>query len=428
MAAKKKRTVAKHACKNHPNRMTTRRCYNCKSYICSECIIKYDHHLFCSDDCIGQYKGLDKKTEKKVSYTSLSVFNKRDIIYLSLIIVLFFYIISVNRFKPADLPVSEDSLRKTITESWSPQIFQKEMVFRIMPAVPDTVAVAVWINGKFHKIVREANSVTIPARFLRSGDNRISFSLLKEDNQYTIFTTNILFNPSPYARLDYTRLPGRKKMIALTFDAGSNDGALDSVVNILRKYDIKATAFLTGKFIRKFPEDVQKLVNSGCFIFGNHSYSHPHLTDYEKTYKHHTLPNINMENLVRQLLRTDSVFSDLTGKHLQKLWRAPYGEYNNEILNWAGQLGYAHVGWSRGFDTFDWVVDTTSAIYYSSEGLWNKWKTRWEKEPERFRGAIVLMHLGNERIKPMYKFLHEFIPFMKKQGYEFVDLTVLKGH
>ncbi|MCK5078185.1 MAG: polysaccharide deacetylase family protein, partial [Calditrichia bacterium] len=400
MAQKKKRELAKQPCKNHPKRKTSRRCFQCKDYICKECQITHDHHLFCSDNCINKYNG--KISGKPLpSSKSISVFSKKDIFYISAIIALIFIILirtGYQKIHYAKSPVDSTIAAKQLKE-WQPMVYQKELNLQIEPQIPDSLVVSVWVNSEYYKTIEKAREIKIPAEKLQPGENIISLLTLSEFGSKVIFRKIIPFNPKPLKHLDYIRLPGNSKRIALTFDGGSNNEAVDSIINIMKMYDIKATTFITGEFIKRFPEEIKKLLNSKCFEIGNHSYSHPRLTSYATNSKHNTLKNVNFNKINKELSKTDSVYYNLTGKHLAKFWRAPYGEYNPEILSWAGHSGYTHLGWSQGFDTFDWVKDSTSSIYYTPEQMWQKWQIRWKNEPHLFKGAIVLMHLGNDRIK-----------------------------
>ncbi|WP_338368206.1 polysaccharide deacetylase family protein, partial [Enterococcus faecium] len=63
-----------------------------------------------------------------------------------------------------------------------------------------------------------------------------------------------------------------KKEIALTFDAGSDIAGID-IINVLKKHKVKATFFLTGKWVEKFPFYAKQIAAEGHEM-GNHGYSH----------------------------------------------------------------------------------------------------------------------------------------------------------
>jgi peptidoglycan/xylan/chitin deacetylase (PgdA/CDA1 family) len=82
------------------------------------------------------------------------------------------------------------------------------------------------------------------------------------------------------------------------------------------------------------------------------------------------------------------------------LFRAPYGEIHPTILQWAEEIGYQHIGWTRlgkkgTLDTLDWVSDPEDPLYLPGSATVKKILTQL-KDPA-FRGGIILMHLGVER-------------------------------
>lgn len=223
---------------------------------------------------------------------------------------------------------------------------------------------------------------------------------------------------------DITRGRKGKKLIAITFDGGGNIGATRFILDILKQKRVKCTIFLTGKFIRKNRELVFRMVKDGHEI-GNHTYSHPHLTTWSLNHRHNTRQGVTRGFLQSELKRAEDEFYRLTGKHLSKFWRAPYGERNEEIVEWASELGYTHIGWTsvRGanLDCLDWVNDPSSKLYLTSEEI----KQKILRFPD-LDGAIILMHLGSERpYDPVYKKLPEIIDELRSRGYEFAPVSEL---
>ena len=71
--------------------------------------------------------------------------------------------------------------------------------------------------------------------------------------------------------------------MALTFDAGSSDAAVDSVLSTLAAANVRATMFITGDFARRYPAQVRRMANAGHTL-GNHSDRHqafPDMTNVE---------------------------------------------------------------------------------------------------------------------------------------------------
>src|SRR3990170_4037126 len=93
--------------------------------------------------------------------------------------------------------------------------------------------------------------------------------------------------------------------------------------------------------IERYPELVKKMAEDGHEI-GNHTMTHPHLTTFEKNLKQQTLPGVDREFIIRQLKETAKIFRELTGKDMIPYWRAPYGEQNAEIRQWAYKAGFTH--------------------------------------------------------------------------------------
>ena len=156
----------------------------------------------------------------------------------------------------------------------------------------------------------------------------------------------------------------------------------------------------------------------------SHTYSHPHLTSFETNNRHHTLEDVDREFVLSQLQKTDSVFYSEFSRHLKPYWRAPYGEYNQEILIWAAEAGYKHVGWSRGGDTRDWISDRDSPLYRSAGEIFNYLVDMESRD--QLKGAILLMHLHSDRTDDMpYKILPKIIDFLRSKGYRFVTISKL---
>src|SRR5699024_10984456 len=87
-----------------------------------------------------------------------------------------------------------------------------------------------------------------------------------------------------------------EKVVAFTFDDGSDGTNFDRIVSILAKHNIKATFFLTGSGANSHPQPVRDVINAGHDI-GNHSYSHPDFT------------TISTTEMLNQLNRTETVIS-----------------------------------------------------------------------------------------------------------------------
>ena len=241
---------------------------------------------------------------------------------------------------------------------------------------------------------------------------------------------NVSIGGPKFAAPDITRGNLLKNELSITFDGGSEATGADEILNILREKNIKTTIFLTGDFIKRYPDIVFKMVEDGHEI-GNHSLTHPHLTTFEKNFKQQTLPDVNKEFVTEQLKETARIFKKTTGKDMAPLWRAPYGEQNAEIRQWAYEAGFTHVGWTTDrkrketLDTLDWVSDEESEFYHSAEEIKER-ILNFDKGGSGVKGGIVLMHLGTERkAGHVYTKLPEIIDSLGERGYKFVKVSEL---
>lgn len=211
-------------------------------------------------------------------------------------------------------------------------------------------------------------------------------------------------------------------LIALTFDGGWKCEACEPILKTLKEKRVKATFFLTGVFMERYPEIVKHIEREGHDV-GNHTYSHPRLASGGRTRR-----GVTREYVQDQLNRAHALYFKITGAKMKPYWRAPYGQHNAQIRKWAAEIGYLHVGWTRtaygNMDTLDWIGTPSSRLYRSSDQIANKVVNFGSGREEGASGAIVLMHLGSYR---KADFPHDrlgwIIDTMRAKGYEFVTIT-----
>ena len=117
---------------------------------------------------------------------------------------------------------------------------------------------------------------------------------------------------------------------------------------------------------------------------------------------------------------------------LVPFWRAPFGEQNREIREWAAELGYKHVSWTQGdgignsMDTKDWIADTSNPNYNSADQIRSKILNFADTQKHGANGSIILMHMGSER-KDDYpqKKLTDIITGLKVRGYQLITVSKL---
>jgi peptidoglycan/xylan/chitin deacetylase (PgdA/CDA1 family) len=275
----------------------------------------------------------------------------------------------------------------------------------------------------------------LPPVKLRPGQNQFVVQALGNDGK-PVALQNVTVASGPptanYLANDLSRGDRERKQVSLTFDGGSTDNAAQQILDILKEHNLQVTIFLTGGFVEKFPEATKRLVQEGHEV-GNHTWNHPHLTSYAADKQNVTLPNVTREFVHDQLTRTAKLFEEVTGQKMAPFWRAPYGEHNAEIRQWAAELGYRHVGWTRGrswqesMDTMDWVADTTSQAYHTSEEILAHLMNLANEETHGINGGIILTHLGSHRQDGdhFYTVLPRLISGLREKNYALVKVSEL---
>jgi len=300
----------------------------------------------------------------------------------------------------------------------------------------DTNIVVIISKNKkiFAALMPNAGRFVSPKLELDKGENHFEVNAVDVAGRVVGFEKIVLrYLPlvAPSTATDFSRGDRRSKQIALTFDGGSNDNSAASILDILKQQNLKATIFLTGGFIQNFPDLTREIVAQGHEVC-NHTWSHPHLTSFAMNYQQRTLPEVTRELVHQQLTMTEELFEKATGKQMAKLWRAPYGEHNEEIRQWAAELGYRHIGWTHGrtvnesMDTMDWVADTTSVAYRSANEILQRLLRIASSDGDAANGGIVLMHLGSERRSDeAYQMLPQLIQGLRAKEYQIVTVSEL---
>lgn len=464
--------IMKHLCKNHPERFASKRCYQCKDYICAECSSLIFRHYFCSLRCKTVYvlktvsgrlklkaniKRIIQSGVKPRDFHSLrAVFTPGRILIITFLII---NIILLNTFNnritelTGQLKAIQSKLA-TMEERRDLQPVEQEEVSFFPPAldsvytsviVENSITIsgygasnyilALYFNDVLHsaQASREGTFQFKDVRLL-PGMNEISLKAVAPDNTVFHFGKMSVDYRSPVIdalSVNVRRGNARFPAVALTFDGGANSNNAAQILDILREKNVRSTIFLTGIFIEKYPDIVRRLIAEGHEV-GNHTYSHFHLTTFEQNFLHETLPEITYESFQHELTQTDSLFRSVTSADIKKFWRAPYGEHNLELRRWAAERGYQHISWTQGhdpgesMDTRDWVSDETSELYKSALEIRDILLNFGYNDPDGANGAIVLMHLGSNRTEDfLYQTLPEIIDGFREQGYKLCTISEL---
>jgi peptidoglycan/xylan/chitin deacetylase (PgdA/CDA1 family) len=127
-----------------------------------------------------------------------------------------------------------------------------------------------------------------------------------------------------------------QKVVALTFDDGPDPRYTGTVLNILHRHHVKATFFLCGKMIRRYPQLARRIVAEG-HVIGNHTETHPHLE------------NLSATAARREMDSCENDIESVTGERTF-LFRPPRGLWNRASFEDARKHGYSVILWSLAFD------------------------------------------------------------------------------
>ena len=165
--------------------------------------------------------------------------------------------------------------------------------------------------------------------------------------------------------------PPRPGELALTFDDGPNPACTPRLLDLLAKYQVKATFFLVGQFAEMEPALTRAIAGAGHLI-GNHSWTHPNLS-------------LTSAHRVRdELTRTKALLEQITSRPVL-FFRPPYGARRPYVLRVARELGMTPVMWNA--MTSDWSERDSDRI---SNSLIQKIK----KNQRRGFASNIVLHDG----------------------------------
>ena len=186
-----------------------------------------------------------------------------------------------------------------------------------------------------------------------------------------------------------------EKKISISFDAAWGAEDFPKIMEILDKHQVKATFFMTGEWVEKYPDCVKTLVEKGHDL-GNHSATHPDMTKLSK------------EQQKNQIMQVHNAVKKLTGYEME-LFRPPYGAYSNDVIRSCYEVGYFPIQWD--VDSLDWKDLSAADII-----------KKVCKHKSLGPGSIILCHNG---AKHTAEALDEMLTNLKEQGYELVPISEL---
>lgn len=192
-----------------------------------------------------------------------------------------------------------------------------------------------------------------------------------------------------------------EKAVALTFDDGPSPKYTPKIMALLKQYNAHGTFFVMGHNVERYPWVIQAQLRNGNEI-GNHSFSHPRLTNEDQASRE------------RELERT-SVDLDLMGCPQKfRCFRPPYSAYDDRLKAYLSHTGQRLVLWS--LDSGDWRGLPASDIIRNV-------LTRVRN------GSIIIFHDSCEQARtnrhPTVEALRTILPALKAAGYRMVTVSQL---
>ncbi|MCD6226599.1 MAG: polysaccharide deacetylase family protein [Candidatus Aenigmarchaeota archaeon] len=215
-----------------------------------------------------------------------------------------------------------------------------------------------------------------------------------------------LSNESPFGTSTYYHGDTNQKVVYLVFHDGPNPKFTSQILDTLKKKNVKASFFLIGKNVKKYPEIARRIISEGHLV-GNHTYSHPHLE------------RLNTDEIVKEILKCERIILKSTGVK-PKFFAAPYCHSYTPQLHYiytiSKKCGYININWS--VDGEDWEdVGSQYVVKKIVNSVHN--------------GSIILLHDGatdsfqmkirGQTIKALPKIIDE----LKKRGFVFLLLDDL---
>ena len=184
-----------------------------------------------------------------------------------------------------------------------------------------------------------------------------------------------------------------EKVCAISFDAAWGNEDTQMLIDILSKYNVKATFFVVGEWVDKYPESVKALADAGHEVMG-HSNDHAHFN------------TLSADQIVEDINTCNDKIEKITGKR-PTLFRPPFGEYDDHVITTVRGMGIEPIQWD--VDSLDWKdydAATITQRVTSSVGP----------------GSIVLFHNAALHTPEA---LPDILEYLLGEGYEIVPISQL---
>lgn len=194
-----------------------------------------------------------------------------------------------------------------------------------------------------------------------------------------------------------TTQPLKTRYVCLTFDDGPHPYYTKKIVDILKEENIKATFFLVGKQVEKYPELVEYILSYSNTKVANHTYNHRNLT------------KMSSEEIKEEITKTQHLLlktsSDKSLRNVISFVRPPGGNYNDRVFQVIKELGYSLALWT---------VFPNDLLCKNKQDIIRKIDEQTKSDRE-----VILLHSGNQLT---LEALPDIIKLLKNKGYEFINI------
>ena len=253
-----------------------------------------------------------------------------------------------------------------------------------------SIGLGIWAAKSWHKYKQDQQSMP----------NNKDTIITEESNKNTISKSQWLKNVENI----YNGKEGKR--VFLTFDDGPSDTVTPHILDILKKYNIKATFFVLGNRVSNHKELIQREYNEGHYI-ANHGYSHR----YDKIYS-------SSSKVLEEYNKTEAAIKKALGnkEYESNLFRFPggsvggsYDKVKKQAKKQLKKEGIAYLDWNA-------LTNDANGAKSKKEIIKNLKTTIQNKD-----NVVVLMHDAADK-KLTYQSLEEVIKYLKKQGYNFKNM------
>lgn len=215
-------------------------------------------------------------------------------------------------------------------------------------------------------------------------------AVLSEANNMETLTTSSTVGDT---KMPINKVETQEKKIAITINCLESGEKIQEVLDTLNEYSVKATFCIYGEWVKKYPELTRKISQSGnCIANMSNTY-----TD---------MSELSYEEAIKSMEEGENKLSTLLNKKI-KLFKCPYGKYNENLIKSAQDKGYTAIGFN---------IDTLDYQGLEANVIWNNIKNRISN------GSIISMNSNSENIIEEVKLV---VKSLKEREYNIVTVEEL---